>query len=237
MKKNWRYLSYPLSPETPAYAGGQGFFTRPDKQMATGDSCNTQIWEMPNHIGTHVDVPRHFSEAGSTIDAYPADFWVFDHPWILDISPVAPEILITPEHLDLSKVSHETDILLLRTGFFRFRGQDEYWRYSPGVSPDIADMLRQRLPSVRAIGFDLISVSSLAHREIGRKAHQAFLDHAQPILLIEDMDLSFGNPDDFFSKIIVAPLQVEGSDGSLCTVLGKMSEKLKPDAIYTNEGI
>lgn len=219
--KEWIYLSYPLSPQTPAYGGGSGFSSRPDKQMAEGDSCNTQHWEMPNHIGTHVDAPRHFSAQGLTVDAYPADFWIFDHPRILDISPVTPETLILPEHMDLSKIPLKTDILLLRTGFFRFRGQDAYWRTSPGLSSDIADVLRQRLPFLRAIGFDLISVSSLAFREIGRNAHRAFLDHDQPILLIEDMDLSGVNGNSLSKQLVVAPVFVMGADGAPCSIFMK----------------
>ena len=47
------------------------------------------------------------------------------------------------------------------------------------------------------IGFDFISLSSYTHRNLGRKAHRAMLGkmdisgvQLDPILIIEDMDLS-----------------------------------------------
>lgn len=217
----WLFLSYPLSPQTPSYGGGHGVVAQPGKQMAAGDSCNTQQWQMSNHIGTHVDAPRHFSAKGLTVDEYPADYWIFDYPWMLDISPVPPEVFIMPERINLGGVPTETDILLLKTGFFEFRGMDEYWQNSPGLSSQVAGVIRNYLPSVRALGLDLISVSSLSHREEGRKAHRAFLDHEKPILLLEDVDLSGVNGGTLLKQVVVAPLRVAGADGAPCSIFAK----------------
>jgi kynurenine formamidase len=75
------------------------------------------------------------------------------------------------------------------------------------------------------IGFDFISLSSYAHRDLGREAHRAFLaeleidgDNKDPILIIEDMDLS--KIKICLSKIIVSPLRFEMADGAPVTVFG-----------------
>ncbi|MBF0292869.1 MAG: cyclase family protein, partial [Nitrospinae bacterium] len=73
------FLSHSLSQATPGYGGAHGFHTSDDKRLSAGDSCNMQKWSLSNHIGTHVDAPRHFFETGPAIDHYPADWWVFHH--------------------------------------------------------------------------------------------------------------------------------------------------------------
>ena len=190
--------------------------------MMDGDSCNTQFWEMPNHIGTHVDAPRHFSKNGRTIDDYLAEEWIFGRPHVIDISPVGPGTMITPELIDLGKAPEDSDFLILWTGFGQYRGQPEYWQNGPGISPDMASAIRQYLPGVRALGMDMISISSLADRVTGRKAHRAFLDHDRPVLLIEDMDLSLLDENNLPGLAVIAPLQVKEADGAPCAVLARM---------------
>ena len=218
----WIFLSYEISGQTPAYGGGTGFSARTDKSMEAGDSCNTQAWEMPNHLGTHVDAPRHFSQNGLSVEAYESGDWVFERPYVLDISPVAPGTLIEPDQVDFLKIPAETDLLFLLTGFWKRRGQTEYWKKGPGISPEMADAIREYLPFVRALGLDMISVSSLAHREAGRMAHRAFLCHEKPILLIEDVDYSGVIGNRCMSKVIVAPFRVSGTDGAPCTLFAKL---------------
>ena len=49
------WLSHPLSPESPAYGGGEGMRIEPITQIAAGDTANTSHFVLPNHLGTHVD--------------------------------------------------------------------------------------------------------------------------------------------------------------------------------------
>jgi kynurenine formamidase len=63
-ESQWKYLSHPLHPGAPAYGGGNAFLDEPDKQMSQGDSCNTRKWHLSNHMGTHIDFPRHFAANG-----------------------------------------------------------------------------------------------------------------------------------------------------------------------------
>ncbi len=220
----WIFLSYPILSSTPSYGGGKGFAFKHAKSMTSGDSCNTQSWEVPNHIGTHVDVPRHFSVEGATVDSYTAEEWTFNCPFLYDISPVVPDMVIMPESIDFSGIPPGTDMLLLRTGFHQHRGQDVYWCNNPAISPHLADEIRRNLPAVRALGVDLISVSSLAHRSLGRETHKAFLVHDRPVLLIEDMDLSAIQTGDVIRQVVAAPLRVAGADGAPCTVLASLAD-------------
>jgi len=216
------YLSYPISEDTPLYGNGTGIELNPDKQMHMGDSCNTMMWRFPNHAGTHVDAPRHFSSTGKSISDYQADFWIFNRIELVDISEVVEDCqLIEPELFPDFKIE-DPDLLLIRTGYSHFRGTERYTLTPPGISANSAHWLRNNFPSVRCVGMDLISISSYNSRKEGRKAHQTFLSpkKGNPILLVEDMDLDFRGQ---LQQVIILPMQVTDSDASPCVSLGIIS--------------
>jgi kynurenine formamidase len=220
----WVYLSYPLSRKTPAYGGGDSLKIQEEKSIEKGDSCNTSYWSLSNHLGTHIDFPRHFVRDGKTSSDYPTEFWIFHSPFILDISPVVPGSIIEPEALDMGAVPDNIDMLMIKTGFCHLREKESYWKKNPGFAPGLAAFLRERFPHLRTLGFDSISLSSFAHRKIGQEAHKAFLRQPCPILLLEDMDLSAIDNSVKLKQVIVSPLRVEDADGAPCTVFANIIE-------------
>lgn len=213
------YLSYPITKSMPVYGGSAKPELSSLKAIKKGDSCNTWRMCFENHWGTHVDGPNHFFANGRKIIDYPADFWRFDNPQVLNARLEPGELLkweTIGDHIDA-----DTDLLLLKSGWGQKRGSDLYWKENPGIHADVGIGLRHMNCAVRAVGIDWISVSSFAHREEGRKAHRAFLDpdgKEEPVLLIEDMDLSVDLTK--LSRVFVAPLIVEGIDSAPCTVIG-----------------
>lgn len=220
----WIYLSYSLNAETPVYGGGNSIKIRQEKSIEKGDLCNSSYWSLSNHLGTHIDFPRHFVQAGKTSGDYGPEFWIFYSPFILDISLVEPGFIVEPEAVDLDAVPNNIDMLVIKTGFCRLREKDIYWKKNPGFAPGLAALLRKRFPYLRILGFDSISLSSFARRKIGREAHKAFLDYPRPILLLEDMDLSMVDNSMKLKQVIVSPLRVEGADGAPCTVFADVIE-------------
>ena len=213
------WLSYPLSTDTPAYGGGEGLSVSPITSIAAGDTANTLQLRFPNHLGTHVDLPAHFFEAGPTLDDYQATDWVFNRPMLVDVDTESGA-LVDRHHIE-GRIPDETDLLLIRTGHGRNRGTPGYWEGGPGLSPDLALWLRDACPDIRAVGMDLISVTSRLRREAGRAAHRAFLDPAgvgRPIRLIEDMRL-YDCPTEL-RWVLVSPLSLRGADGAPVTVWG-----------------
>ena len=213
------WLSHPMDSTTPAYGGGDGFKAEVVSAINKGGSANSARWSFPNHLGTHIDAPHHFIDGAATITDIPASAWVFDHPTLVDL-PVDDDHLIGAADLE-GRVPAECDLLLVRTGFERHRSERRYWERNPGLSAALGTWLRSEHPTVRAIGFDLISVTARQHREEGRAAHRALLDPArggQPIWPIEDMMLAgVQGP---LGRVVVAPLRVSGADGGPCTVFG-----------------
>lgn len=215
---NFSWLSHILNEKTPLYGGGKGFDICNDKSISKGDSCNTSMFGLSSHIGTHVDVPRHFIQDGPTIDSYNPSEWVFNTPLLLDV-PSKPGQLISRD--DLTRVDcneKEVDLLLIRTGFEQFRSEDVYWENGCGLLPELADHLYACYPSLRAIGLDTISLTSYQNRKLGRKAHHAFL--SKNIRIFEDLTLKHIKGTLSLIKVIALPLLIAGCDGAPCTVLG-----------------
>ncbi len=191
------------------------------KCMDRGDSCNQSQWQLSNHIGTHVDVPFHFSPRGATVDEFAAKTWVFSKVFLVSLDSAKAELIEPTDWVNT--VPLDCEILLIRTGMERLRGEKAYWAENPGLSPRLGEWLRTYRPALRAIGFDAISATSFVHRVEGREAHKAFLDperSGQPILIIEDMALAW--LDRTPREIVVAPLRVANADGAPVTVIAKL---------------
>lgn len=215
-----RYLSYRYEKKVPVYGRCDAELNvKQIKNRSSGDSCNTFWFGMENHWGTHVDAPAHFFDNGPSICDYSPWHFFFDNPQLLDLEVEKGE-LIGIETLN-GKINKSADILLLKTGFHKFRGDEEYSLYAPGIKAEVGFWLREEHGNIRAIGLDFVSLSSYRQREEGRAAHKAFLDpgaKGNPILIVEDMKLD-GNLNGL-KKVIIAPLLIEGIDSAPCTVIG-----------------
>lgn len=223
MKYVW--LSYLLDKSTPSYGGTLKLEVEPIKRISNGDSCNASIWHLPNHLGTHVDLPNHFFDEGDTVDVYNPDFWIFNKISIVNVSITTGDILISPKEVT-PFIKEGSDLVLLKTDMGKYRSEIKYWQENPGLSAELASELRISFPSVRALGIDFISISSWQNRGAGRSAHQEFLNPSgpgRPIVLIEDMDLSGITSKLIVSKVTIFPLRVINGNGAPCTVIAEVS--------------
>ncbi len=214
----WIWLSHALATNTPAYGGGTGLSIDVEKDMARGDSCNAVRLELSNHLGSHVDAPRHFFAAGKGVTDYSPEQWMFHHPLLLDLNVDAGELVGVPHVEPLcAEPEADTDLLLLRTGMERSRMEAAYWRESPGFSADLAPWLLDRFPLLSAIGLDTLSISSLRYRDEGRLAHRAFL--GREVRIFEDLALGAIYPGASLESVIALPLRIADGDGAPCSVI------------------
>ena len=217
------FLSYPLSQETPLYGNTPPLKIVPDRSIKAGDSCNTSIITFHNHSGTHIDAPNHFNDNGRKIAEYAINELIFTSPQIIKIQKKPGELITKEDITHNSKMLSTCDILLLKTSFNKYRNDEIYRLKNPGISPEAANYIRSNFENIKCIGIDSISISSYAHRNLGRKAHQIFFSskefNGKPVLLIEDMNLSTKHLDKI-KRIIVCPIMVENVDSTPCTVVG-----------------
>ena len=210
-------LSHLINEDTPVYGNKGGFIRKKLSSIHNGDSANSEYWEFNNHIGTHIDFPKHFCDNGKSSSDYSANFF-----WTRKVAIVELEKIATSGQIigidDISNLcsSHdsETEILLLKTGFEQFRNQEIYWSQNPGYHPDLFLYFRSVFPALRFFGFDSISLTSILNRELGRSAHKTFLCNENPLLVIEDMHLKDLNKDIRPIEIIIAHSNIAFADGS-----------------------
>ena len=211
------YLSHFLSESTPTYGKRDQFTIKRTSCIDHGDTANSHSLNIStNHMGTHIDLPKHFFEHGQCLNDFNPNYWFYSHVSLLDLSKNNGE-LITVEDLKDKKIALKTEILLIKTGFEKFRNKEIYWKENPGVSPELADFLRSEYPNIRTLGFDFISLTSFQHRSIGKEAHQAFLNPEKPITIIEDMHLEDINKSPLCLNVF--PLLVQNIDSSPVTVI------------------
>lgn len=214
------WLSHALSPNTPAYRGGQSLVVLNEKRIKAGDTCNSSFFLMPNHLGTHVDAPFHFLEDTRTVTDYGAHEWVFTKPVILGIRTEHPAVIsqdevIFPEHSDLA-----CDLVLIRTGFEKFRQETKYWNEQAPFHPDLALKLTETFPNLKAIGVDTISISSPSNREFGKEIHRRLLSRG--IRIFEDLALA-DIPTTGLQTVIALPLRISGLDGAPCSIIAQVA--------------
>jgi kynurenine formamidase len=218
----YKYLSHVLENEIPVYGNNNKVCLnfKPLKSISNGDSANISQFTMGNHWGTHIDAPAHFFEHAPSVTDYPPEYWFFNQPQILNIQIFENELIMI-EHFKNRIIDDKADLLLIKTGFQNYRGTVKYTINNPGLHSEVGLWLRKSLKSIRAIGFDFISISAYQNREEGRRAHRAFLDPdgtGNPILIIEDMNLDYGSNDP--NRVLVCPLLLKGVDSTPCTVIG-----------------
>lgn len=216
-KNNYLSLTHWINETTPSY-GDQGGFTRSSlSAIKDGRTANSEEWVLNNHLGTHIDFPKHFDDKGLSSSDYDNPFFVYDQVGIVVLEKaVLPGHLIAVEDVvdQVKSLPKSTEVLLLKTHFEGYRDQDIYWEQNPGYDKALAFLFREHFTSLKAFGFDSISLTSLNHRSIGKKAHQAFLKHEEPILIIEDMSLFKVTKKTDAQKLFVTQFPVSNTDGS-----------------------
>jgi len=209
-----------LDESTPSYGNRNKFLMEKKSDISKGNVANDTSISTTVHIGTHIDMPYHFYEDGQTIKDFEANFWLFEKILFIEVEP--KDLIIKDELINQLKAIEDIDyeILVVKTGICNKRKTEKFWNENYGFHPDIYNYLIDKFPNIRVLGFDSISVSSFAHRMVGREAHKSFLNPLKPILLLEDMDLKNIDKNTRFKKIIIAPLRISQCDGLPCTVFG-----------------
>ncbi|MFA5097258.1 MAG: cyclase family protein [Candidatus Margulisiibacteriota bacterium] len=216
----YRFLSHNLSRNTPSYGNSSRLTVSAGKSLVKGDSCNTFSFSMDNHLGTHIDGPRHFYGKGDDINMFDAGSFVFERPFVLNCFKKAGGFVTKN---DLLKVNKECDLLILNTGFSKKRKTKDYSYNNPGISIEAAEYIAAKFKLLKAVGIDSVSVSSYSDRPAGRKVHRILLSkrnkNRKPLMLIEDMDLSKSLKG--LKRVFAFPLIISGLDSLPSTVVGE----------------
>ena len=218
-----QFLSHVLDATTQSYGNREKPRVEQRTFLANGDSANSFGLTLPTtHLGTHIDFPFHFFNDGRKIAEVLPNECIFNSVHLIDI-PCNEAKLIGPADFQ-SPIPVNTELLLIRTGYEKYRGEEKYWNDNPGISHQLPIFLRKNYSKLRCLGIDAISITSWKYRSEGRDAHRHFLNKegdGKPICIVEDMSLNkVSGP---FESVIILPILIERIDSSPVSVLGFMN--------------
>ena len=133
---------------------------------------NAQYIMTSNHMGTHLDAPRHFVTAGMTIDEIPLE-WLCGPGAIVDLRDAMDELeLYTPKMIEERVEVTQGDLLILHTGWHRYSqfgaepDEEKYIHRHPGAHPDLVPWLLEK--EIHVWGVDCVSTDHPMNLPIGR---------------------------------------------------------------------
>ena len=159
---------------------------------------NAQYIQTSNHMGTHLDAPRHFVTGGMTIDQIPMD-WLYGPGVIVDLTDEMDELAVyTPEMIESRAEVREGDRLILHTGWHRHAqfgddpDEEKYVHRHPGAHPDMVPWLLKK--KIHIWGVDVISTDHPMDLPIGRFLGTGSFGHCARVR--KQAEDKFGGPEE-----------------------------------------
>ncbi len=173
-------LSQPLNQECSFWPFYPPFEVKYFKRKSE-HGVNAQYIQTSNHMGTHLDAPRHFVTAGKTIDELPLD-WLYGPGVIVDLSDMLDELdIFGPEDIEARVEVREGDILYIYTGWSKYSqfgaspDEEKYIHRHPGPHYSICDWLLSK--KIHLWGVDMVSTDHPMNLPIGRFLGRGGLEH------------------------------------------------------------
>jgi len=228
--KSFKYisLSHWIDENTPTYNNSGSFNRYSITSIINGNSSNSEDWKFNNHIGTHIDFPFHFYENGRKSSDFKTPFFINKKIGFIELETICePGEVISVNHIKKQSglLENDIEVLLLKTGFQKYRNDIAYWSKNPGYDKSLFVFFRMKFPNLKFFGFDTISLTSVLNRNVGKEAHLSFLNILDPILVIEDMDLSILNSNLILDELIIAPILIANSDGAPVNCILKFNDE------------
>ena len=190
-----KMISYPIDTNAPGWPGNPAYQAESYTSIKEGAHANTFMLHLFNHFGTHMDAPNHFNDHGAKLHTFSIDSFFYDKPLLLDIPKGVREKITAADLACCAEEIRDADLLLIRTGFERYRTADPelYSGNGPSVSCEAAKYLMDHYAgSLKAIALDFLSLSCPADHEDGIEAHRWLCGNycEGNIFIIEDVKMS-----------------------------------------------
>ncbi|HJQ19090.1 MAG TPA: cyclase family protein [Gemmatimonadaceae bacterium] len=195
-------VSVPIANGGVVYPGNPEIRIEPHSELSKGASSNLSRISFGSHTGTHVDAPRHFFEAGTTVDRLSLNALIGPARVIVMDDEV---MSVTTSHLALHDLSG-VERVLIRTRNSAFVTDTQFHPDFTYLAPDGAEYLASL--GVKLIGVDYFSVEQFHSGH--HRTHRTLLERG--IVIVEALDLSAIDAGDY--AFCCLPLCLEGLDGA-----------------------
>jgi arylformamidase len=188
------------------FPGDPPFTKEPVSQIQTGDDFNLTRLTMGTHLGTHVDPPAHYLEAGATVEQIPLESMV--GPGV--VADLRGRSQIDRHDLEKSNIGDHKRVLLKTDNGPRLLESTFHQNYVH-LTEDGARYLVEH--KVRLVGIDYLSIE---HPENpGSPVHHILLEAG--VLVVEGVQLLEIPSGEY--EIFCLPLKIKGADGAPARVL------------------
>ena len=160
-----------------------------------------------SHTGTHIDAPAHLIRGGKTLDEFDIGHFC-GSAMVLNFSGTNIKEITAGDLEPHREQISRAEFVLIRTGWSRFWGEDDYFQDYPVLSGDGARWLCSF--GLKGLGLDTISADRAD--TVDFEIHKRFL--SRDIIIIENLanlDRLAPNSSFLFSCF---PLKFKGADGS-----------------------
>ena len=195
-------VSVPVVNGGVVYPGNPEIRIEPHSELSKGASSNLSRIAFGSHSGTHVDAPRHFFDAGSTVDRLPLSALVGPARVLHMADEVMSVTAAMLQRHDLTGVER----VLIRTRNSSFVTDREFHPDFTYVAPDAAEHLAAL--GVKLVGVDYFSVEQFHSGH--HRTHRTLLERG--IVIVEGLDLSQIEQGEY--AFCCLPLRLEGLDGA-----------------------
>jgi arylformamidase len=195
-------ISVPIVNGGVVYPGNPEIRVEPAAEVSKGASSNLSRLSFGSHTGTHVDAPRHFFDAGGTVDQLPLDTLI--GPAQVVVFP-ADVMSVTAELLRKNSLEG-AERVLIRTRNSGFVTERTFHPDYTFLAPDGAEYLVSL--GVRLVGVDYLSVEQFHSGH--HRTHRILLERG--VVIVEGLDLSQIAAGQY--SFCCLPLRVEGIDGA-----------------------
>ena len=198
----------------------------PFTSIKAGDVNNQMQVTLFTHGGTHVDAPYHFCETGDSIDKININDFFYNKALIIDVRSDKGG-RIGRERIEQEKGIEEADILMLYTGYSRYLHDEMIYRDDfPALTEEAALFLREKLPHLKEISLDTLSVDGVDGVSTGFANHHALLDkrpdNIRPLLIFECANFTPVVGVKGFFKAYGIPLRLKRGDASPVTLVAEV---------------
>ncbi len=176
-------LSQPLNQDAPSWPFYPPFEVKYIKRKSE-HGVNAQYIMSSNHMGTHLDAPRHFVTGGLTIDQLPLE-WLYGEGVIVDLTHLDELDIFTPKDIEDRVEVRKGDILILHTGWHEYANfgatpdEEKYILRHPGPHFDLVPWLIEK--EIKLWGVDMISTDHPMNLPIGRFLGRGALEQWQKV--------------------------------------------------------
>ncbi|CAH2213626.1 cyclase family protein [Tepidibacter aestuarii] len=196
-------LTHVIHPNMPVFPGTETPILESANTIEKDNFCEMKM-TMYSHTGTHIDAPAHMLKDGATLDKMDVHCFV-GRAIILDFKD--------KKHIQLKDVLQyedkiaKCDFVIIKTGWSKFWGKQEYFEEFPYISIDVANWLVKF--NLKGIGVDAISIDDM--KSTSFQVHKTLMKNN--LIIIENLTNLEKIEDEFFT-LTALPLKTLNADGA-----------------------